>query len=105
MATTPPPLTCTLSPAALADRGAAWAQVDTSAVERVHLTGRLQIRYRAEPGLVEIIEALAAAERQCCGWASWDVIPVEEGHCTLVVTGPPDQVAALADAFGVAADA
>jgi hypothetical protein len=37
---------------------------------------------------------LAEAERACCAWASWSV-----DGTRLVVTGPADGVAALADAL------
>jgi hypothetical protein len=49
---------------------------------------------------LEQLERLAAAERSCCGWATWSVEPHPE-HVVLDVTGPQAPVDALAAAFGV----
>ncbi len=58
------------------------------------------VRYQRLPGLPDALEALAAAERDCCRWATWNV---RDGHdaCVLEVTGPPDRIAPLAAAFGL----
>jgi hypothetical protein len=48
----------------------------------------------------ERVEQLAAAERSCCGWATWSVQAHPE-HTVLDVTGPRAPVEALAAAFGI----
>ncbi len=58
------------------------------------------VRYRRAPGVPETLRALALAERDCCGWASWSVTEGDDS-CLLEVVGPPRQISALAAAFGV----
>ena len=48
----------------------------------------------------ERVEQLVAAERSCCGWATWTVQAHPE-CAVLDVTGPQAPVDALAAAFGV----
>lgn len=56
------------------------------------------MRFRRDPGVPESLRALARAEGECCGWASWEVAH-EEGYTVLRVTGPPERIANLANAF------
>jgi hypothetical protein len=49
---------------------------------------------------LEQLERLAAAERTCCGWATWSVEALP-AQAVLEVTGPEAPVDALAAAFGV----
>jgi hypothetical protein len=56
-------------------------------------------RLTFEPAARERIEQLAAAEQSCCGWATWSVSAPAD-RVVLDVTGPHDQVDALAAAFG-----
>lgn len=53
------------------------------------------------PGLGEELQALAAAERQCCSFAQWNVTH-EEDYVVLHVAadpGRPDDIAAIAALF------
>jgi MerR family copper efflux transcriptional regulator len=61
---------------------------------------RLIVRYRNEQGVREELDALAAAERQCCSFADWKVAQ-EGGHVVLRIASSPDGIAALAELFGV----
>ncbi len=97
------PIACTLGPddgparlrrwQAVADKGHPVAQ------RRGH---RLEVRYQPEAGVRDELEALAAAERQCCKFVAWDVI--QDGqHPVLRVTADPsrpDDVAPIAALFG-----
>jgi hypothetical protein len=68
-----------------------------------HRSGhRLEVRYQPEPGIREELEALAAAERECCSFAVWTVSQ-EEDHVILRIAakpGRPDHVSAVAALFG-----
>jgi hypothetical protein len=78
---------------ALAEKGRPNAQRDGH---------RLEVHYQPEPGVREELEALAAAERQCCAFVAWDVRE-ERHHIVLHVTANPsvpDQVAPIAALFG-----
>jgi hypothetical protein len=62
---------------------------------------RIEVHYQAEPGVREELEALVAAERQCCRFVAWDVR--EEGsQPVLYVTADPsapDDVASITVLF------
>lgn len=63
--------------------------------------GTLEVRYRADDGVREELAALAAAERQCCAFVSWEV-HAEDGALVLRVAAPadrPEDVAPLAQLF------
>lgn len=94
-----PPPGCSLAPAALADRGREWQRLEAVLLDRRRVVGGLEVRYRDDPGVSGRLQALVEAERRCCGWASWAVTSAG-GVCTLRVTGPPDEIGALASAFG-----
>ena len=94
----PRDLECTLGPEELVDRRAAWGEVAAALVERVRTEKGFRARFRRSPGMSDALSALVAAERDCCGWASWALS--DEGNCVVLdVTGPPDRIGALAAAF------
>jgi hypothetical protein len=93
---------CKLGPEDDAVRMQRWealsAKGRVSARRRRHL---LEVRYQAEPGLREELQALAAAERQCCSFADWKVTQ-EKDHVVLQVRadpGRPDDIAVFAALF------
>ena len=91
-------LECTLGPEELVDRGAAWGDVAAAVVDRVRTENGFRARFRRSPAISDALGALVAAERDCCGWASWALS--DEGNCVVLeVTGPPDRIGALAAAF------
>jgi hypothetical protein len=63
---------------------------------------RLEVRYQPEPGVREELEALAAAERQCCAFVAWDVSQEGRDPVLHVIADPsaPDDVAPIAALFG-----
>ena len=93
-------LECSLSAAELAGRREAWEAVAAARVQAVRNEGGFRVWFQSQPGISESLRFLVAAERDCCGWASWEVID-EEDWAVLEVTGPPDRVGALASAFGL----
>ncbi|HZN88070.1 MAG TPA: hypothetical protein VFB44_03775 [Thermoleophilaceae bacterium] len=68
------PISCTLGPSDGAERRRRWeALADAGAASARRSGHRLEVRYRAEPGVRDELEALAAAERDCCSFVTWDV--------------------------------
>jgi hypothetical protein len=62
----------------------------------------LEVRYEPKRGVGEELDALIAAERQCCSFVAWEVSQ-DEDHVVLRVTadpGAPDDVASIAALFG-----
>ncbi|MBW3548137.1 MAG: hypothetical protein KY452_08420 [Actinobacteria bacterium] len=91
-------LECTLGPEELVDRRAACGDVAAALVDRVRTENGFRARFRRSPDISDALSALVAAERDCCGWASWALS--DEGNCVVLdVTGPPDRIGALAAAF------
>lgn len=97
------PLACTLGPddgparmrrwQVLADKGHPIAQ---------RTAHQLEVRYQPEPGVRDELEALAAAERECCKFVAWDVIQDGQHPVLLVTADPstPDDIAPIAALFG-----
>lgn len=91
-------LECTLGPEQLVDRRAAWGEVAAALVDRVRTENGFRARFRRSPGISDALRALVAAERDCCGWASW-ALSDEGNSVVLDVTGPPERIGALVAAF------
>ncbi len=96
-------LACTLGPDDGAARARRWQELAKKGRPSARRSGhRLEVRFQPEPGVREELEALAAAERQCCAFVAWDVS--QEGHhAVLHVTADPsapDDVAPIAALFG-----
>ena len=91
---------CSLSAAELEDRRAAWEAIAATRVDGVRNEGGFRVRFRSQSGISDSLRALVAAERDCCGWARWEVI--DDGDCSVLeVSGPPGRIGALASAFGL----
>ncbi len=81
-----------------------WKQL----VERAAPTARrmgheLEVRFPPGQGVQEDLDALAAAEAQCCAFVAWTV-HVDGGQPVLRVTAPedkPEDIESIASAFGV----
>ena len=66
------PVACTLSPAELAAQGERWQRLIARAMtERAETPDGLRICFR--PEAEKELRALAAAETECCPWATWTV--------------------------------
>jgi len=69
-----PPVACTLTPVGLAARASHWRTVITRAMtDRSQTSDGLRLTFRAGPGTEAELRGLAAAETECCPWASWAV--------------------------------
>ena len=70
----PVPVACTLSSPGLASRSLRWEQFAARAMTgRAETADGLRLCFRPEPGAGDELRALAAAENECCPWASWTV--------------------------------
>jgi hypothetical protein len=94
----PKSIPCELSEPDRDERGEEWRALGPLLRSR-RRTGE-GFRLTFAPAARERIEHLAAAEQSCCSWATWS-ISARAGDVVLDVTGPHDQLDALAAAFGV----
>jgi len=96
------PVACTLGPDDGAARLRRWRALAARCPPRVaRAAGQLELRWRLDLDAARELDALATAERECCGFASWTVI--RDGADTILrVTadpGRPDDVAAIEHLF------
>jgi hypothetical protein len=74
--TGPPPVACTLTQGGQAARAGQWqALIDRALAGRAELSDGVRLTFRAGPGTEAELRGLAAAEAECCTWASWTVRP------------------------------
>ena len=93
------PIACTLTPADLCDRQAAWTKLlGSGLVDRARVAGgiRLHAASGAAAALVELIEL----ERECCAWIEFAVTrdPIS-GETDVLLTAERDGEAVLAGMF------
>jgi hypothetical protein len=68
------PVACTLGQDDGQVRMRRWRALGAAADPRAQRSGhRLEMRYAPGPGIREELERLAAAERQCCSFVTWEV--------------------------------
>ena len=98
MRTTSSSLTCQLPEAERTERVRAWRVLAPLIVRR----DRTEEGFRLvlDDSALGQLEPLVAAERSCCGWATWSVIS-EPPHAVVEVIGPAEPLSALAAAFGL----
>jgi len=96
-------IACTLTTSDLAAQRERWLRlIRASGSGRVQTAGGLRLGFRADPGVAEELEQLAAVERGCCAWASWSVTRSGD-RVEVAVTSAGDGVAALHSMFAEAA--
>lgn len=93
-------LGCSLSAPELVDRRSAWGEVEPAILDRTRIDGGFRVRFHPDPKVRRSLRALVDAESGCCGWASWELTD-EADHSVLRVTGPPERMGGLAEAFGL----
>src|SRR4051794_8311030 len=98
---TPLPIVCTLDAAALRDRRAELAAIGAEGLVAARFdAGGAQLRFR--PSVAQRLDAVVAAERECCAWLGLDLARVD-GELELTLAATPDAQPALrefAAAFG-----
>lgn len=103
MASTQPtrdvPAACTLEPAALVDRRAAWRQLaETHLRSQEHISGGIRLVFSPADRVESSLRDLAELEAQCCAFASWAVERHEEG-VVLEVTAEGDGAHTVREMF------
>lgn len=93
-----PGFRCLLPAAELTQRSRTWRDLAPLILNRERIQDGFRICFH--PSTTQELEALVAAERSCCGWATW-VVSATPSTTVLEVRGPPEQVAALAASFGL----
>ena len=81
-----------------------WHDLSVVGAPIAHRVGnRLEVRYRSRPGVRDELVALAAAERECCAFVTWEVDADADAVVLRVVADPatPDDVAPIAALFGI----
>lgn len=94
------PVACSLVGDAYADRLDRWRVVlgDASSV-RARIPNGVEIGFaeRAAPALADLV----AAERECCGWARWDLSQAQGAVVLRVTASEPIGVDILREVFQV----
>lgn len=94
-----PVIACTLTPAEQPERRRRWLALTGRALaERTPTADGVRLVFSAAPGVQEELRALAELERDCCGFASFDVTAAGN-RVTLDVTSSGDGVAAVHQLF------
>jgi hypothetical protein len=94
------PIACTLDAGAGAERMARWRALSARAAPGVRRAdGELVVAYPRAPGVREELERLAAAERRCCAFAHWEVVP-DRDQVVLRISADGEGLAAIARLFG-----
>jgi hypothetical protein len=96
----PAPVACSLGQSDLAERAGRWSELAARALAQVSQTERgLRLAFGAAPGVADELHALAAAERECCAFATWSV-RAADGELVLEVSGDsPEAVTAVQGMF------
>ena len=98
MRTTSSSLTCQLPEADRNERVRAWRSLALLIIRREQTEAGFRLVF--DQSALGQLETLVAAERSCCGWATWSVTS-EPRHAVVEVIGPAQSLAALAAAFGL----
>jgi hypothetical protein len=93
------PLACTLLDTDGAARLARWRALSDARLGVQRLPDELVVRYRPQPGVAHELEALVAAERECCSFADWQLTQDSE-HLLLRIRSDAQGLAAIVGAFG-----
>lgn len=92
------PLACTLVATDGAARLARWRALSDARVSVRRMSDQLVVRYRSQRGVRQQLEALVAAERECCSFADWEVTQDSE-HVLLRIRSDAQGLAAIVGAF------
>lgn len=99
------PLVCNLAVADGPARLRRWQRLADTASPIASRDGpQLEVRYQPQPHVREELEALAAAEAECCAFVSWSVTQDGAIPVLRVTADPktPDAVTPIAALFGAA---
>jgi hypothetical protein len=95
-----PVLACSLSASDAADRAGRWrALLDDCLLRRDATAGGVRLEFRPRPTVAAELEALAAAERECCPFLTLR-LEREEARLALHVNAAPEASDIVAAMFG-----
>jgi MerR family transcriptional regulator, copper efflux regulator len=84
------PLACSLTAPAAAERAQRWRTLlDGGLLHARPIAGGRRLAFRAGPGVLEELDELVAAERECCPFLTLTVARFDE-RLILDVIGPPE---------------
>jgi hypothetical protein len=93
------PIACTLGPDDGRRRIDDWRRLGNGfGLGRVRADGTITVRFRDEPGVLQELERLVAAERICCPFLRWEITPLPS-EWRLVISGEEDALGALSVAL------
>jgi hypothetical protein len=93
------PIACTLHANDTGERLARWRALSARGAPSVEREADvLVVAYPAGQSVAEELEVLAAAERQCCSFAEWEV-EQDTDRVILRISSHPDGLAAIAALF------
>ncbi len=93
------PLACTLVATDGAARLARWRALSDTRLGVRRMPDQLVVRYRSQRGVQQELEALVAAERECCSFADWELTRDSE-HVLLRIRSDARGLEAIVGAFG-----
>lgn len=93
------PIACTLGPADGAVRMARWRALSDARLDVRREPGEVVILHESRRGVHEELESLVAAERECCGFAEWEVTRASE-NVVLRIRAEAQGLAAIFGAIG-----
>jgi hypothetical protein len=97
-----PALACSLSAAEGAERAARWrALLDTDPLSRTPTSVGRRLALSPDPAVAAEVDALIAAERDCCSFLTLDVERCDDA-LIIHISGPPDAAAIVETMFGAA---
>jgi MerR family transcriptional regulator, copper efflux regulator len=97
----PPPIACSLSPAAVAERVGRWQQLLAHATDRRAVDGGLAIHFPPGAKLTGRVVKLAAAEEACCPFYEFTIRLTPAG-VVLEVRAPAEASELVTAVFGSA---
>ena len=94
------PVACTLGLVDGMERMQRWQRlVDVANPAFDRADNRLTVGFTGGAGVLEELQVLAAAERECCAFLDWDVSVVDRPTLTITADNPED-LDAIAGQFG-----
>jgi|SRR5579875_599081 len=93
------PIACTLDAADATERLGRWRALSDGRLNVRQHPGEVVVSYRARRGVYEELESLVAAERECCGFADWQVTRESES-VVLRIRAEAQGLAAIVGVFG-----
>jgi hypothetical protein len=95
-----PAVACTLSASAAAERADRWRALLHESLLRRSATPRgLRLEFRPQPAVAAELDALVAAERECCAFLTMRVQRADE-RLVLDVDAPPEAREVITAMFG-----